>query len=77
MACGGHTKGTVGLVNVNSIYLNNLLYGRSWPYQQNRGVVKCKLYTFKHPLRWSVVVIRKKRRVVKCKLYTFKHPLRW
>ena len=48
----GHTKETVGLLNVNSIYLNTLIDGRSWSYQRNRGVVKCKLYTFKHPLRW-------------------------
>jgi hypothetical protein len=47
----GHTKETVGLLNVSSIYLNNLFYDRSWSYQRNRGVVKCKLYTFKHPLR--------------------------
>jgi hypothetical protein len=47
----GHTKETVGLLNVNSIYLNTLFDGRSWSYQRNRGVVKCKLYTFKHPLR--------------------------
>jgi hypothetical protein len=47
----GHTKETVGLLNVSSIYLNTLFYGSSWSYQRNRGVVKCKLYTFKHPLR--------------------------
>jgi hypothetical protein len=43
----GHTKETVGLLNVNSIYLNTLLDGMSWSLQRNRGVVKCKLYTFK------------------------------
>ena len=48
----GHTKENVGLLNVNSIHLNTLFDGRSWSYQRNRGVVKCKLYTFKHPLRW-------------------------
>ena len=60
----GHTKETVGLLNVNSIHLTPCLMvgrghlnsihldGRSWSYQRNRGVVKCKLYTFKHPLRW-------------------------
>ena len=48
----GHTKETVGLLNVSSIYLNTLFYGRSWSYQGIGGVVKCKLYTFKHPLRW-------------------------
>ena len=42
---------TVGLLNVNSIHLNTLFDGRSWSYQRNRGVVKCKLYTFKHTLR--------------------------
>ena len=46
----GHTKETVGLLNVSSIYLNTLFYGRSRSYERNRGVVKCKLYTFKHLL---------------------------
>ena len=46
----GHTKETVGLLDANSIQLNTLFDGRSWSYQRNR--VKCKLYTFKHPLRW-------------------------
>jgi hypothetical protein len=36
----GHTKETVGLLNVNSIHLNTLFDGRSWSYQRNRGVVK-------------------------------------
>ena len=73
----GHTKETVGLLNVNSIHLNTLFDGRSWSYQRNRGVVKCKLYTFKHlfdGMSWSY---QRNRGVVKCKLYTFKHPLRW
>ena len=48
----GHTKETVGLLNVNPIHLNNLFDGKSWLYQRNHGVVKCKLYTFKHHLRW-------------------------
>ena len=48
----GHIKETVGLLNVNFIHLNTLFYVRSWSYQGNRRVVKCKLYTFKHPLRW-------------------------
>ena len=48
----GHTKETVGLLNVNSIHLNSIFDSISWSYQRNRGVVKCKLYTFKHPLRW-------------------------
>jgi hypothetical protein len=56
----GHTKETVGLLNVNSIYLNTLFDGRSWSYQRNRGVVKCKLYTFKHHLRQYIVVIPEK-----------------
>ena len=50
MSC--HTKETVGLLNVNCIHLYTLFDGRSWSYQRNRGVVKYKLYTFKHPLRW-------------------------
>ena len=45
-------KETVGLLNVDAIHLNTLFDGRSWSCQRNRGVVKCKLYTFKHPLRW-------------------------
>jgi hypothetical protein len=56
----GHTKENVGLLNVISIHLNKLFYSISWSYQKNRGVVKCKLYTFKHPLQWYVVVIPKK-----------------
>ena len=52
MAGRRHTKENVGLLNVNSIHLNTLFDGRSWSYQGNRGVVKYKLYTFKHPLRW-------------------------
>ena len=55
----GHTTETGVLLNVNSIYLNTLFDGRSWSYQGNRGVVKCKLYIFKHPLLWYVVVIQK------------------
>jgi hypothetical protein len=47
-----HTKETVALLNLNSIHLNTLFDGMSWSYQRNRGVVKCKLYTFKHSLRW-------------------------
>ena len=60
MISRGHTKETVGLLNVNSIHLNTPLDGSSWSYERNRGVVKCKLYTFKNPLRWYVVVIPKK-----------------
>jgi hypothetical protein len=47
----GHTKETVGLLNVSSIHLNTIFDSISWSYQRNRGVVKCKLYTFKHPQR--------------------------
>ena len=47
-----HTKETVGLLDVNSIHLNTFFDGRSWSYKRKRGVVKCKLYTFKHTLRW-------------------------
>ena len=42
----GHTKETVGLLNVNCIHLKTLFGSRSWLYQRNRGVVKCKLYSF-------------------------------
>ena len=55
-----HTKEPVGLLNVSSTHLKTFFDGMSWSLQRNRGVVKCKLYTFKHPLRWSVVVIQKK-----------------
>jgi hypothetical protein len=48
----GHTKETVGLLNVNSIHLKTLFDGISGSLPRNRGVVKCKLYTFKAPLRW-------------------------
>ena len=48
----GHTKETVGLLNVNSIHLYTLFDGRSWSYQRNRGVIKSKLHTFRHPVRW-------------------------
>jgi hypothetical protein len=56
----GHTKETVGLLTVNSIHLNTIFDSISWSYHRNRGVAKCKLYTFKHTLRWKVVVIAKK-----------------
>ena len=39
----GHTKETMGLLNVNSIHLNTLFDDKSWSYERNRGVVKCKL----------------------------------
>jgi hypothetical protein len=60
MVCRGHYKETVGLLNVNSIHLNTLFDDRSWSYQRTHGVVKCKFYTFKDPLRWYVWVITKK-----------------
>jgi hypothetical protein len=56
----GHTNETVGLLNVNSIQLNTFFDGKSWSYERNRRVVKCKLYIFKYPLRWQIVVIPKK-----------------
>jgi hypothetical protein len=56
----GDIRETVGLLNANYIHLNTLFDGRSRSYQRNRGAVKCKLYTLKHPLRWYVVVIPKK-----------------
>jgi hypothetical protein len=64
----GHTKETVGMLNVNSIHLNTLFDSISWSYQRNRGVVKCKLYTFKHHLQWYVVS------VFKCIEFTFNNP---
>ena len=48
----GHTKEHMGLLNASSTHLKTLFDGMSWSLQRNRGVVKCKLYTFKHPLRW-------------------------
>jgi hypothetical protein len=48
----GHSKEPVGLLNVSSTHLKTLFDGMSWSLQRNRGVVKCKLYTFKYPLRW-------------------------
>jgi hypothetical protein len=48
----GHTKEPVGLLNVSSTHLKTLFDGMSSTLQRNRGVVKCKVYAFKHPLRW-------------------------
>ena len=48
----GYTKETMGLLNINSIHLYTLFGSRSWSYQRNCGVVKYKLYTFIHPLRY-------------------------
>ena len=73
----GHTKETVGLLNVNSIHLYTLFDGRSWSYQRNRGVLNVNsihLYTLFDGRSWSY---QRNRGVVKCKLYTFIHPLRW
>ena len=47
-----HTKEPVGLLNVSSAHLKTLFDGLSWSYQRKCGVVKCKFYTFKHPLQW-------------------------
>ena len=47
-----HTIESVGLLYVSSTHLKTLFDGMSWSLQRNRVVVKCKLYTFKHPLRW-------------------------
>ena len=69
----GHTKETVGLLNVNSIHLYTLFDGRSWSYQRNRGV-GIHLNTIFGSRSWSY---QRNRGVVKCKLYTFIHPLRW
>jgi hypothetical protein len=49
----GHTKETMGLLNVNSIHLNTLFDDKSWSYERNRGIVKCKLYTFKHRIEFT------------------------
>ena len=72
----GHTKETVGLLNVNSILLNTLFDGRSWSYQGNVGLLNVNsihLNTLFGSRSWSY---QRNRGVVKCKLYTFKHPLR-
>ena len=73
----GHTKETVGLLNVSSIHLNTLFDGRSWSYHRNRGVVKCKsihLNTLFDSRSWSY---QRNRGVVKCKHYIFKDLLLW
>jgi hypothetical protein len=72
----GHTKETVGLLNVNSIHLNTLIDGRSWSYQRNRGLLNVNsihLNTLFGDRSWTY---QRNREVVKCKLYTFKHSLR-
>jgi hypothetical protein len=66
----GHTKETVGLLNVNSIHLNTFFDGKSWSYERSRRVVKCKLYTFKHPLDHDLLP----KRVFKCVEFTFNNP---
>jgi hypothetical protein len=58
----GHTKETVGLLNVNSIHLNTLFNGRSWSFQRNRGVV----------LWYDYDLISK--RVFECIEFTFNSP---
>jgi hypothetical protein len=80
----GHTKEIVGLLNVISMHLNTLFDGRSWSYQRSRGVVKCKLYTFKHPLHWSLHLTTRRfvwydhdrplKRLFKCIGFTFNNP---
>ena len=73
----GHTKETVGLLNVNSMHLNTLFDGRSWSYQRNVGLLNVNsihLNTLFDGRSWSY---QGNRGVVKYKLYTFKHPLRW
>ena len=72
----GHTKETVGLLNINSIHLYTL-DGRSWSYQRNVGLLNINsihLYTLFDGRSWSY---QRNRGVVKYKLYTFIHPLRW
>jgi hypothetical protein len=39
-------------LDLPSKHLNTLFDGKSWSYKRTCGVVKCKLYIFKHPLRW-------------------------
>ena len=75
MVGNGHTKETVGLLNVNSIHLYTLFDGRSWSYQRNCGVVKYKLYTFIPLFGSRSWLYQRNRGVVKYKLYTFIHPL--
>ena len=73
----GHTKETVGLLNVNSIHLNTLFDGRSWSYQRNVGLLNVNsvhLNTLFDGMSWSYA---RNRGVVKYKLYIFKHRLRW
>jgi hypothetical protein len=57
----GHTKETVGLLNVNSIHLNTLVDGRSWSYfttprflcydhdLPSKRVFKCIEFTLNNP----------------------------
>jgi hypothetical protein len=44
-----HTKKSVGLLNVSSTHLKTLFDAMLWSLQRNRGVVKPKIYTIKHP----------------------------
>ena len=69
MVCRGHTKETVGLLNVNCIYLNILFDGRSRSYQRNRwlsNVNSIHLNTLFDGMPWS---LQRNRGVVKCKLF--------
>ena len=73
----GHTKETVGLLNVNSIHLNTLFDGMSWSYESETvgllNVNSIHLYTLFDGRSWSY---QRNCGVVKYKLYTFIHPLR-
>ena len=72
----GHTKETVGLLNVSSIHLNTLFDGMSCHTTETVGLLNVNsihLNTFFDGRSWSY---KRKRGVVKCNLYTFKHTLR-
>ena len=71
----GHTKETVGLLNVNSIHINSIFDSISWSYQKTVGLLNANsihLNTLFDGRSWSY---QRNRGVVKCKLYTFKHLL--
>jgi hypothetical protein len=73
----GHTKDTVGLLNVNSIHLNTLFEGRSCSNQRTRGLVNVNSFQLNPLFHCKSLSFNSNRGVAKCKLYTFKHPLRW